>query len=261
MIILKKKQFSQRRYKKVINPSPNIYNHYTTPQSAIGIAKNGLKAGSTKIGLGVSTYKSTNDILVGKDFNSLNTQAQETPKKVRAGEFSLKKVKEWVDNDIPKNVAEQHLKQHGITSYLFYPSQYSGSSADPNNPVQAYSNIDGLHHGKVDRGTLDIYTAAFRKTRNPVRAVIDTTNSDIHTSKGTDTGEIILHNKTNIIPRNKIKYEIPNSGIGTRDSDIKHLRRYFKGHKGLVNPTRETMEALYGSKFPYLSQFKSETEL
>lgn len=257
MIILRNKLFTQRKYGPVIPRTPNTYHHYTTPQSAIGIDKTGLKFRSTK--RGVSAYRSTEDVLVGKNFDALNTHALGTKDELDDNiVLSVSSLINRLRNRSPKNIAEKHLKQHGVTSYLFYPSQYRGTVADPHNAVQRYSNIDGLHTGKVGKD-LTTTSIAFRKTRNPIRTVIDGTG--IQTSNGTDTGEILLNNTNGVIPRNKLRYEIPKSGVGTRDTDIKHLRRYLKGHKGLVNPTRETMEALYGSKWPHLDKFKSETEI
>ena len=271
MIILRNKLFAQRKYGLVIPRTPNTYHHYTTPQSAIGIDKSGLKFRNTKKGL--SAYRSTEDILVGKNFDALNTYAQgkqqkfrgeavdtKTGKIIKSFNFGLANIKRALDSgrDLPENTAEEHLNRHGVTSWLFYPSQYKGMMANPNNAVQKYSNIDGLHWGKSGYD-LTTNTVGFRKTRNPIRVVIN--GKGIKASKGTDTGEVVLNHEGGIIPRSKMKYEIPKSGVGTRDTDIKHLRRYLKGHKGQVNATRETMEALYGSKWPHLDKFKSETEI
>ena len=259
MIILRNKLFTQRKYGPVIPRTPNTYHHYTTPQSAIRIAKTGLGFRQDKRA-GISTYQGIGDILVGKDFNKLNEYTLGATKKIRGERASLQKLQGILKTESPVNPAEEHLKNHGVTSHLFYPSRYTGGTGKPGNPTVTYSNIDGLHTkaSNMDDFTSG-YTVMFRKTRNPVRAVIN--GSGIDVSKGTDIGEMKLNPVGGMVPKSRIKYEIPTSGVGTRDTDIKHLRRYFKGHKGLVNPTRETMEALYGSKWPHLNKFKSEMEI
>jgi hypothetical protein len=256
MKILRQKDFAQRRFGNIISRSQNIFHHYTTPKATLGISKTGLKFRDNKAGL--STYLGTDDALVGQNFHNLNEAALKGTKKLRRGTASLQNISEALKTETPLNAAEEHLKNHGVTSHLFYPSHYTAGNGQLGNPIQAYSNIDGLHTGKVGKD-LTMDTVAFRKTRNPVRILIN--GSEIPVKKGTDVGEMVLNAEGGIISKDRLKYEIPNSGIGTRDSDIKHLRRYLKGHKGLVNPTRETMEALYGSKWPHLSKFKSEAEL
>ena len=254
MIILRQKEFAQRKYGQVVNRTENTYNHYTTPQNIIGIAKEGLSSEKTRIGK-ISVYQGDKDKLIGQNFNNLNNTALRKKKLTRGGSYSVKDLSNLLKTESPLNYAEQHLKEHGINSYLFYPS-YKGKQATAPNPTTAYSNIDGLYNTKgIDK---DMFyggqTVALRKTRNPVRVVVNADNNIVN--KGTDAGELTLRGKIN-----NVKFEIPKSGVGTRDTDIKHVRRYLKGHKGLVNPTRETMEALYGSKYPHLDKFKSETEI
>ncbi len=222
MIILRNKLFTQRKYGKLIPKTSNTYHHYTTPTATLGIAKNGLKFKDTKAGL--STYPGTSDILVGKDFNVLNEYALGATKKARGGYNSIGSVQEILKTEAPLTYAEEHLKNHGVTPHLFYPSRYTGGNGKPGNPVISYSNIDGLH---TKAANMDDFQRGmpvmYRQTRHPVRAVINGTG--IPVSKGTDVGEMKLNAVGGIIPQSKIKYEIPKSGVGTRDTDIKHLRR------------------------------------
>lgn len=251
-MIIKRKLFAKRQYTQYIIDRTGLFHHYTIPKHIPSINKTGLTFRPHKGGLSVLEGKT--DLLLGQNIAELQRGV------------NGRKVSTYIDNkkydlDVLKNILstkptseltlpEKHLLGDIDRSYLFYAAGFQGSGAAPN-PVQQLSSIDGLRW-QWDPNKAKFLQVTHRKTRNPIRILV---KNQTTAGKGSDTGEFLLRPVGNVVLPKNLLYEIPQSGVGTRDTDIKHLRRYLKGHKGQVNATRETMEALYGKQWPHLDKF------
>ena len=268
MIIKRQKLYAVRRFKlKPIIDRTGLFHHYTTPNAIPGINKRGL---TYRVGkkTGISAIEGATDNLLGKNINLLNEEGLKTTTKLGGlvdkkgniinSEYTLDTLRNVLTKnpEFVKTLPEHHLVGGIDRSRLFYPAGFKGTVGDPNNPSHTLHTIDGLRWQWDTKGGKAPFTQiVHRKTRNPVRIVI---KGQAPVGRGSDVREVILRPDSGSILSKDLLYELPESGVLRRDPDIKRLKRYLKGHKGKVNATRETMEALYGKQWPYLDQFPRE---
>lgn len=267
MIILRQRLYAVRKFNFPIINRAGLFNHYTTPSAIPSINKTGLgyRVGKKS---GISVIEGATDNLLGQNINNLNEEGLNTVTslgkvidksgKEIEGKFSLDTLKNILTKNPSRTqtLPEQHLVNGIDRSRLFYPAGFRGSIGDPSNPSHTLHTVDGLRWQWDTTGGLPPFQQiVHRKTRNPVRIVI---NNQTPVGKGSDIREILLRPESGVILPKDLLYELPESGVLRRDPDIKKLRRYLKGHKGKVNATRETMEALYGKNWPHLDKFPRE---